>query len=444
MKALIIDDDEAIRLINRLHLESSFEEIAILEAENAHAGLKHIDKNPDIDLIVCDYEMPDGNGDIIYQNLKQREVLIPFVLFSSIALDKFNDYVVENNFFYLQKGASKGKFVDFIKSIVETSELEDVSLGYAQIRIPIFYRFNQTLCDIYLKLRGNHYVKILNSGVFYTRNEVQKYANKKAEYLYIREEDYASFVKGVGNFSFLKYNESYSKVSETDEDIIRQTHALIHDIVQRVGVTKITIDLASTTTEKIKKISKDHDKLLKLVIKARSQRNYLYDHSYMLSCIASAICVEMEWTSIQNVEKLCLAAIFHDLTFKNVQLAKIKILDSETLATLSREEVKEINDHIVILREEFIKQKGLPPDLDNIIFEHHETPEGTGFPRGANSTTLSPLSCVFIMAHEFVDQIFDQQMETSDLDAILDELRIRFTKGNFRKVFEALEKVILC
>ncbi|QER42119.1 response regulator [Thermodesulfobacterium sp. TA1] len=59
-KALVVDDSNAIRQIERKYLEEmGFE---VLEAENGEEALKVVNENPDIQLILLDWHMPVMNG----------------------------------------------------------------------------------------------------------------------------------------------------------------------------------------------------------------------------------------------------------------------------------------------------------------------------------------------------------------------------------------------
>ena len=82
----------------------------------------------------------------------------------------------------------------------------------------------------------------------------------------------------------------------------------------------------------------------------------------------------------------------------------------------------------------------LPPDVDSIILEHHERPDGTGVPKQLTANQIKPLSSIFIFAHDIVDIIFslEQQGESPSKEAVIKNLNTKlYNVSNFKKSYEA-------
>jgi two-component system chemotaxis response regulator CheY len=60
MRALVIDDSRAMRLIIGKILRDI--EIDVVEAGNGREGLERMIENPDLDLVLVDWNMPEMNG----------------------------------------------------------------------------------------------------------------------------------------------------------------------------------------------------------------------------------------------------------------------------------------------------------------------------------------------------------------------------------------------
>jgi DNA-binding response OmpR family regulator len=67
-KILIIEDDETIRMGLKYYLEQ--ESFTVLEQGNYVGGLKELNQNSDIDLILLDINLPDGNGFDLFREIK--------------------------------------------------------------------------------------------------------------------------------------------------------------------------------------------------------------------------------------------------------------------------------------------------------------------------------------------------------------------------------------
>src|SRR6185437_16447632 len=79
----------------------------------------------------------------------------------------------------------------------------------------------------------------------------------------------------------------------------------------------------------------------------------------------------------------------------------------------------------------------VPPDVDVIVTQHHERPDGAGFPRGIGYAYIAPLAMVFIVAHDMT-QHFLNNGSKMDRDGFLAEAREKYTSSQFRKVLEAI------
>jgi two-component system chemotaxis response regulator CheY len=70
-KALIVDDSRAMRIImSRILKDLGFE---ISEAGNGQEAIDSLDKNPECNIVLCDWNMPVMNGLDMVRNLRAQE-----------------------------------------------------------------------------------------------------------------------------------------------------------------------------------------------------------------------------------------------------------------------------------------------------------------------------------------------------------------------------------
>ena len=74
MRTLIVDDHEILRMGLCALLDQMEGEHEFLEAGTLQEGLDFVDKNDDIDLILVDYNLPDGNGLELVKHLKDTHL----------------------------------------------------------------------------------------------------------------------------------------------------------------------------------------------------------------------------------------------------------------------------------------------------------------------------------------------------------------------------------
>lgn len=118
---LIIDDEEKLRsLLARIVRSEGFE---VLEASDLKSGYKKLEHN-DIDVVLCDVKLPDGNGVDFVQKIKTNFPLTEVILLT--AFGKISDGVqaMKNGAFdYIVKGDDNDKIIPLLYKALEKVQL---------------------------------------------------------------------------------------------------------------------------------------------------------------------------------------------------------------------------------------------------------------------------------------------------------------------------------
>ena len=96
-------------------------------------------------------------------------------------------------------------------------------------------------------------------------------------------------------------------------------------------------------------------------------------------------------------------------------------------------EINRIRLHPVHAADYVRKMSEIPADVDQIVFQHHERPDGSGFPRSLSGKFISPLTSVFIVAHDIVEFMNNRPGES--VDVFLSENELLYHHGTFRKIW---------
>ena len=124
MVVLVVDDDAVSRLVIEHILQGGkFATIAVASAAEA-AAVVH-DPRRGIDLIVCDYLMPDATGlDLLQQLRDQDSVAVPpFVLLTGISeADDLNDPRVQYLSGYLTKPVKSSELLALAETITQPAK----------------------------------------------------------------------------------------------------------------------------------------------------------------------------------------------------------------------------------------------------------------------------------------------------------------------------------
>lgn len=237
-------------------------------------------------------------------------------------------------------------------------------------------------------------------------------------------------------------------LEEAQKHLIAQVDS-IYSLSNQLGfneeVQEFTRQSVLTTINKIKQAPKLSSVLIRLEL---DEEKYIASHSILLAFVSCAIASKLEWNSDTTSFKLTLAALLHDITLKNHKLASIQSLTElrEKQALFSDEEMKAFYNHPADAAACAQKFDEIPSDVDLILSQHHERPDGSGFPKGLTSTRICPLSVVFIIAHDLVDFVLGKdksqnRMSESDLKEFVANYPPQYIVGNFKRVLVAVSKM---
>ena len=170
----------------------------------------------------------------------------------------------------------------------------------------------------------------------------------------------------------------------------------------------------------------------------KQQGKYLASHSIMLAELCCAIACKVGWNSAPTFFKLTLASYLHDIPLKSNELARCQTLEeAKVVCAQSAEGLNAFKLHPARAAEFARKFNEIPPDVDTIIVQHHERPDGTGFPRGLFQSQLAPLACLFIIAEDML-HFFLENPNEGDLNGFVAARSEVYQGGIFKKIIKSL------
>jgi HD-GYP domain-containing protein (c-di-GMP phosphodiesterase class II) len=339
--------------------------------------------------------------------------------------------------------------LDYLKKEKQKRESEKVEdedfdqTKYKKIKIKRVLNFNEIVCDVFIKLSSKKYIKIINKEEKFDHEHVIKYMNKNIRYLYVHVESYQSLMNSFSNLVMKRFEQ----VIKTNKSGPLRTMAELSsyqmclDQARELGIDEnMSKNINEAIEANLKTLTSDtsFSQLLKNIQNAGP---YLAGHSLLLSFVCGKISSQTEWNTRLALQKLALASMLHDAVFESDDfLIQIREITPELKKELSKKDYEKVFEHPTKAGGIVANAKNLVPDVDTIIAQHHETPDGTGFPRGISALNISPLSTIFIIAEDFVDRVFGKKTAEIDMEKIHLEFESRYRKGNFKKSLDAFIK----
>lgn len=118
---LIIDDEEKLR--NLLAKIISYEGFEVHQAEDCKTAFKKMEQF-DVDVVICDVKLPDGNGVELSKELKNKYPLVEIILLTAYGNIPDSVQAIKNGAFdYITKGDDNNKIIPLVIRAFEKVEL---------------------------------------------------------------------------------------------------------------------------------------------------------------------------------------------------------------------------------------------------------------------------------------------------------------------------------
>ena len=444
MKILIVDDESDISEIVEFLIQSKFssESVTIL-ASSGNEAIKILSMNDDIDICICDHNMANGMGSDVLKYLIEVKSKTKFVLCSTvIPSDKPREYPSEFVFYNIQK-PEIGIGVEHLFYLTEKmiqKKLKIIRDEFVPVTLNLLSLMGILPADLYIRMSDNKYIKCINQSEEFSATDKEKYTQKSINELYIKKGDKNPFINEI-------IIETVQKIMERGNLPLSEKMSIAHS--QIIGLIKFT----GITPELIEASQNNIQQTVLLIMKSPlvsgfwKEMNLLGDYPARLytmhSMLASVVAKKLHWSSEATMYKLTLSSFFQDVSLCSISLMEFcdykDFLDKESNFTSA--EVKKYSEHPNRAAGIVAGLKEIPPDVDRILLEQHEMPDGSGFPRKLNANQLGPLSCVFILTGIFARHVL-REGSSFDVVAFATSLEDRgYSRGNFKEAFEVIKSM---
>ena len=232
---------------------------------------------------------------------------------------------------------------------------------------------------------------------------------------------------------------SPTTTAEAARRVAGESLVVMANAVQKLGFNEQVQDVAKKTSQLTLKLLGKNPNLSNILDKLKGDKGkYVTSHSLMLAEIASGLACRVGWNSPVTYLKLIMASYLHDLPFRDSRLAEAKDLPKVGDPGFTAAEIEIIRTHPTEAAKYFAQFRELPAEIDTLIIQHHERPDGTGYPNGLTHTQIHPLSCLFIMAHDLLDYQLENPGQAT-LAKFQEVSAGKYTVGHFKKLFTALQ-----
>ncbi len=451
-KIIVVDDFNEIRELVAFILEASFscETVQFSSGNKAIAELK---KNSFYDLIISDWNMPDGNGIEILKFLKDQKIQIPMAFLTGEEIDQNETLSGQVNVEvkFIPKPFSNTQIISTVESLLavpspttlqsapHTDATTQSQVEYIPVRLQLLGYIKEITTPLYIKINNEKYIRLTQDESSFTEETLKKYQAKNVTSLYIQSQAAEEFIT-----EYKKRTLATKIWNEIDEmpasQFIKLNTELLRDLSNKLGWSESLIGLAADNLTKALQIVSTHPKLSHVLRQFQKIEHFGFaEHSSLLVMLTCGLAFQLEIADEPTLRKLTFASLLHDMQLTDDEFENqnkiVKSIHSGNY--FESRDLKSVLAHPAKAAELCRHWDFCPGVVDTIIFQHHETPDGQGFPTGKKSSELHSLSCLFIVAEDFANY-FAESFGNIDMAYFLKSRADIYADREFNVILKAL------
>jgi hypothetical protein len=267
---------------------------------------------------------------------------------------------------------------------------------------------------------------------------LNKLQAKGVEDAYMTQADCDIILQGMSSNLNSK---SFDDPATTDEVRLQQTEdvaKVAKQFIRSFGVNKEAVDALKTANEKVLNMVSNAPSILAFIKRFRGKCSEEYLKSCLTNFLLARVLEKFPWKSQQIIQKTMFAGMLCDVTLLPEDFDEVRRFERGEADISDR-----VHKHASEVCKILLKKKELiPMESITIIEQHHERPDGKGFPLGITVSRFNQLSAIFIVSQRFIEKIFDYHCDFTKRPEIIRELKVVYTGGPFNKALDALTSVV--
>lgn len=397
-RILVIDKDVHLRRSLKRFL--SAKKYVVLECEDCHSAKSLLEVSA-AHLIISAIKFPYFSGlDLLdWENSNKKT---PFILYEDF---RETEVLLEARKKGLKTLLTKPfnhssllrMIADVLKGPESEAEKRPEAEDFCAVPVADLITPRQIDFDIFIRIGLNHFVKIVYQGGRIEEERMKRYLEKGIRFFYIRKEDFSKIV----GFNVVLSEKILSMNVDKEKKLgfLRATGELLFQHCFRNEFVEDDIHLSKQFVANSLAAVSERPDFFTLFSSLRSHSDHVYMHSTAVALVSVMIAQKMGWHSYQNLFRLCLAGLFHDIGKKEIAAELLM----KPRASLTSTERQLIESHTLRGKEILESMKGIPSEVVAVAYEHHESLIGDGFPRGLKNKEIHPYAKIVALADRFCE-----------------------------------------
>jgi len=293
------------------------------------------------------------------------------------------------------------------EGVSSEQEVSDDDNNFTKVRIEEFYSSQAVLFDIFIRLSSGRYIKILHAGDTFSKERIDKYKNEKGvDSLYFYNKDRRKYIQ-FANFLAAKVIPNEKVGAGTKVNMMKSVAQKYAEELFSEGLKPQIIDQGKEVCTSIFNMVEKTDDLYSALRTFQEFDPSAYSHAYAVTLFATAIIKQFEWQSRNTIETTAMACLFHDIGKTKLP----KELLGKHIEDMTEQEKEQYKKHPELGVEIMNSNNMVNNSIKQIVLQHHEAFDGTGFPFNLKGNKILTLSNIVCLTDDFVRMMVREKLK---------------------------------
>lgn len=353
---------------------------------------RHYIKNALIDFVIIDSSMKIYGNELVKIIDSSKK---PYVYLGENDQDLFLDKKISKPYSFSSVFEKLKESLPYIEINNEKGEEFLSTNQYNSIKIEDVINLKIAPFDYFLKINESKFLKIAKEGVMVPTELLSNIKNKGVYIIYCKREDYQKFLDKMTQSSLNLNKMNLPK--EVKMKFLSKTSDMIMDNIISEGISKESFISSKQILDASMGIISENDDVFFLLKSLNDLDENSYRHTLAVAMYSILIAKQMRFETEATIFKITMGALFSDIGLKTLPDQVVK----NAHVWINGEDLKIYKTHPTISAEFLRKSKDIDESVIQIVEQHHENLDGTGYPKGLTTQQISPLAKLVRVSEEF-------------------------------------------
>lgn len=281
---------------------------------------------------------------------------------------------------------------------------------FTRVKIETCQGGNVTIFDHFIRLGKGRFVKVLRKGDSFDINRIQKYiAEGKVEYLYFRTKDRTTYINFMNDLAKRMLDSRSTVSTSVIVGKLKSSTELYIEEIYTVGIKPQLLEEGKKICQNMYSLVQKDNNLAKYVREIQASGKDT-SHLFLVSFFSTIISKNLDWTSERTAETIAMGGLLHDIGKLKLPPALRPLEEHQ----VSKDQLALFRQHPLLGLEMLEKSSVVNEQVKQVVYQHHEMVNGTGYPNALTGAKIYPLAKIVSLADHFVNLITQDSLTPID------------------------------